>query len=654
VQPEDAALRERIASLPTEPGVYLFHGEDGRILYVGKAQNLRSRVRSYWNRGGDGRIRTNYLVPRIRDIEVVVTANVKEALLLENQLIKRHRPRFNVRLRDDKNYLALRLDPREEFPRFTETRRFARDGAVQFGPYTSSIAMRETLRSLQRVFPLRTCSDAVFRSYRRKGRPCIEFAVGRCAAPCCDRIDAQAYAALVDGAVRLMRGQAGELVRELREQMASAAAEERFEQAARLRDRIDAIERTTQRQAMVSTQFVDRDVFALARDGEHVEIEALHVRQGKLFGAVAHGFREVVVDDADALDSFLAQFYGGDRDWPQEILLPFAVESAESLEALGRERSGGTVEVHVPQRGERRQLIELAQRNADLALEERRRRDTREDQALEELREMLGLARPPRRIECYDTSHLRGRMHVGSRVVFEQGVPDKDGYRRYRLREADPGDDYAALREILGRRLARLDEDPAPDLLLLDGGKGQLSAVRALLDDLGLGDLSLAALAKERDEGGRTQRHGGTKRERLFLPGVKDPLRPAAGSPALLLLQRIRDESHRFAIRYHRELRQRLATRSVLEEIPGVGPKKRNALLRTLGSLEQIRAASEAELAAVPQISPADAARIAEFFRALAAPDAGGPAAAEDPADGGGDAAGDGEDPADERAPDHA
>jgi excinuclease ABC subunit C len=621
VLPDESALREKIASLPVEPGVYLFHGEEERVLYVGKAQNLRARVRSYWTRGGDGRFRMQLLVPRVRDVSVVVTANVKEALLLENQLIKRHRPRFNVRLRDDKNYLALRLDPREAHPRFTETRRFRRDGAVYFGPYTSSVAMRETLRGLQRVFPLRTCSDGVFKSYQRKGRPCIEHAVGRCAAPCCGRIEAPAYAALVDGAVKLMRGQAGDLVRELREQMATAAAEERFEQAARLRDRIGAIQRTVERQAMVSTQFVDRDVFALARDGAQVEIQALHVRQGVLLGTAAHEFRDVVLEDAEVLDSFLTQFYGGERDWPHEILLPLGVESGEMLEALGRERAGRAVEVQVPQRGERRQLIELAQRNAELALAERRRRDPAEERALGELQGLIGLARPPQRIECYDTSHLRGRMHVGSRVVFERGLPDADGYRRYRLREAAPGDDYAALREILARRLARLDEDPAPDLLLLDGGKGQLQAVRALLDDLGLPQIALAALAKERDEEGRgrVQRHGGQKREKLFLPGVKDPLRPAPASPALLLLQRIRDESHRFAIRYHRELRQRLATRSVLEEIRGIGPKKRNALLRAFASLERIREASESELAAVPQISSSDAARIAEFFRALAA-----------------------------------
>jgi excinuclease ABC subunit C len=603
--------------------VYLFRSEGGAVLYVGKAQSLRARVRSYFQAGGDGRYAMYFMLPRIADLEVVVTSNVKEALLLENQLIKKHRPRFNVQLRDDKNYLGLRLDPQERYPRFTETRRFLRDGALYFGPYTSSRSLRQTLRSLQKIFPLRTCSDAVFRNYQRQGRPCLEHSVGRCSAPCVGLIEDDAYAELVDGAIRLMRGQSAELIRELEASMQEAAEAERFEEAARLRDRIQAIERTTQQQAMVSPSQVDRDVFGLARDGRRLEIQALYVRQGKLLGGKTHSFSDVRIDDATALDSFLSQFYQGERDVPRQLLLPCAVDGEEALQALLRERRGSAVSVEVPQRGERRRLVEMAERNAALALSERSRREQDSEIVLAELAALLGLASPPRRVECYDTSHLQGNLHVASRVVFQDGAPDKGGYRRYKLREAQPGDDYGALREVLSRRLEKLDRDPAPDLIVLDGGKGQLGMAVAVAEDRGLDELALVSIAKERDEEApspRVRRHGGSKRDRLFLPGVKDPLLPAPDSRGLLFLQRVRDESHRFAIRYHRELRRKLALRSVLEELPGIGPVKRRALLRTLGSLEAIKAASEEELARVPKISRADAALIARFFAAPAAP----------------------------------
>ena len=613
------ALQERARVLPVEPGVYLFRDAAGAVLYVGKAQSLRARVRSYFNRGGDGRLRMEFLLPRIADLEVVVTGSAKEALLLENQLIKKHKPRFNVRLRDDKNYLGLRLDPAQKHPRFTETRRFLRDGAVYFGPYTSSKSLRRTLSSLQRIFPLRTCSDGVFKSYQRQGRPCIEHAVGRCAGPCCGLIDDAGYAELVDGAVRFMKGQAGELVRELRVRMQQAADGERFEEAGRLRDRIESIERTVERQAMVSTRFADRDVFGIAREGRRLEIEVLYVRQGKIMGGNVFSFSEVRIDDADALDSFLAQFYAGDRDLPRELLLPFPVECAGALESLWRERAGRGVRLTVPQRGEGRRLADMARHNAELALAERSRREKSAQESLEDVAELLGLPGPPARIECYDTSHLQGTLHVASRVVLLEGEPHKNGYRRYKLHEAEPGDDYGALREVLGRRLEKLDQDPAPELLVLDGGKGQLNAVLALMRDMQIEGIPCVALAKERDEESpsrRVKRHGGAKRERIFLPGVKDPLTPLPDSPGLLLLQRIRDESHRFAIRYHRDLRARLQTRSILDELPGIGPVKRRALLRVLGSLERVRSAGVDEIAAVPKLSRADAERIARFFRA--------------------------------------
>jgi len=612
-----SGLEERVAALPLEPGVYLFRDAEGRVLYVGKAQSLRARVRSYWNRGGDGRMQVPFLVERIADVEVIATANVKEALLLENQLIKQHKPRFNVRLRDDKQYLALRLDPAEPYPRFTETRRFARDGALYFGPYTSSTSLRGTLGSLQRIFPLRTCSDAVFASYRRRGRPCLEHSIGRCAAPCCGRISDEAYAELVGGATLLLRGKADDLLRELDAKMRAAADAERYEEAGRLRDRVRAVERTVESQAMVSRKFVDRDAFGLAREGPRLEIQVLHVRQGKIAGGASHRFKDVAGDDADALGSFLGQYYGEEREIPREVLLPLELDSADALAELWRERAAHPVEVAVPQRGERRRLVVLAERNAALALEARDQREQNSAELLESLREALRLEKLPVTIECYDISHLQGNLAVASRVSFVEGLPNKAGYRRYRLRETAPGDDYGAMREVLGRRLEKLPSDPAPDLLLLDGGKGQLNAARALFADLGVEGIALASLAKERDEGSpsqRVMRHGGPKREKIFLPGVKDPVALPSDSPALFLLQRVRDESHRFAITYHRELRKKAQFRSILDELPGIGPTRRRALLRTLGSLERIRSATLSELEAVPKLGRRAAATVHRFF----------------------------------------
>jgi excinuclease ABC subunit C len=617
-----SALEERVAALPVEPGVYQFKDAEGRVLYVGKAQSLRARVRNYLHPQGDGRHQMPFLIARAVDVEVIVTANVKEALLLENQLIKKHKPRFNVRLRDDKNYLALRLDPGEPYPRFTETRRFARDGALYFGPYTSSNSLRETLGSLQRIFPLRTCSDPVFRGYRRQGRPCLEHAVGRCAGPCCGLVSDEAYADLVAGATLLMKGKAHDLLGELRERMRQASADERYEEAGRLRDRVRAIERTVESQAMVSKKFVDRDVFGLAREGPRLEFQVLHVRQGKMAGGNAYEFRDVAGDDVEALGSFLAQFYAAEREIPREVLVPFPIDHAAALEELWRERAGHAVLVIAPQRGERRRLVELATRNAQLALAERDRREANVMELLESLREAVRMDRLPVTIECYDISHLQGQLGVASRVTFVEGRPHKDGYRRYKLRETRPGDDYGAMREVLGRRLAKLDREPPPDLLLLDGGKGQLNAARALFADLGVEGIALASLAKERDEESptpRVLRHGGQKREKLFLPGVKDPILLPPDSPALLLLQRIRDESHRFAITYHRELRRKASFKSILDELPGIGPVKRRSLLRTLGSLERVRGATLEELAAVPKITQADAGLLFRFFHAPAA-----------------------------------
>jgi excinuclease ABC subunit C len=616
------ALSERIEGLPTTPGVYLFKSAKGRVLYVGKAQNLKARVRSYFG-GGDGRIQVPNLVRRTADVSVLVTPSVKQALLLENELIKQHKPPFNVRLRDDKQYLGLRLDPREEWPRLRMVRRFERDGALYFGPYTSSTAMHQSLSQLRRIFPLRSCSDAVFKDYARRGRPCIEYEMKRCPGPCVGLVTREAYRELLAGTELFLRGRSEELATRLRERMEAASAEERFEEAARLRDRIAAVEETVLRQQIVTDRFVARDVFGLARRGGELQVQVLHVREGRVIGASEHAFSEIDLDDAEVLASFLGQYYAGDaeRQVPAEVLASAEPADDGALEALLSERAGRRVTVRVPQRGAGLELLELAAKNAEGALA--RRIEAREsvDAAAAELAGALGLASPPRRVECYDVSNLAGTLAVASRVVFQDGQPVKADYRRYRVREAAAGDDLACLREVLSRRLARRESEPLPDLWMVDGGRGQLAVATALLADAGVA-LDHVGIAKERDlesPSPRVRRSGGLKAERVFLPNRVNPVLLAPSSRGLLLLQRVRDEAHRFAIEFQRDLRRRAGLTSVLQEIPGIGPGKRKSLLRTLGSLKRVREAPLEELAAVPGISKKDAEAIRRFFDAVEA-----------------------------------
>lgn len=616
-----ASLAERVSSLPTDPGVYLFKNRRGTVLYVGKAQNLRARVKQYVG-GGDGRIRIPALMEQAADVDVLLTPTVKDALLLENELIKRHRPRFNVRLRDDKQYLALRLDPNEEWPRLREVRRFARDGAEYFGPYTSSVSMKEAVSNLRRIFPLRSCTEGSFKDYARRGRPCIEFEMKRCLGPCCGLVEPSDYADLVRGTALFLRGRSDELVDRLRTRMQRAAENEDFEQAARLRDRIGAVERTVERQQIVVEKPVERDVFALARRGGELALQVLHVREGRVIGAEDFAFSDVSIDDGEVMGSFLGQYYGSGgeenaRRVPREVLTGAETEDEAALAEWLTDKEGRRVSVRTPQRGEGREMIALAARNAELSLERRLAERSSLEATLEELREKCGLSKLPRRIECYDVSNLAGTLAVASRVVFDDGKPDKNGYRRYRIRQAEAGDDYGCMSEVLGRRLARVDTEPLPDLLMVDGGRGQLGVVGAALADAGL-EVDALGIAKERDDESasqRVKRGGGLKAERVFLPGRTNPVMLPPSSKALLLLQRVRDESHRFAIEFQRELRSKVNLTSILEELPGIGPKKKRALLKHFGSLRAVRGADEEALAAVEGVSRRDAETIVRFFR---------------------------------------
>ncbi len=620
-------LDAQVEALPSEPGVYLFKGANGRVLYVGKAQKLKSRVRQYLA-GGDGRPRVPVLMERVEDVDVLVTATVKDALLLENELIKRHKPPFNVRLRDDKQYLGLRLDPSEEWPRVTPVRKRRRDGAWYFGPYTSSVALKEVLSNLHRIFPLRSCRDAVFRDYRRRGRPCIEYEMKRCVAPCVDLAEAGHYRTLVEGTRLFLRGRGEALIRELRAGMEEASAAEEFEEAARLRNRIAAVEATVEEQQIVAGTGGDRDVFGLAREGGEAEMQVLHVRDGRVVGAEGFAFSNVKLGDADVMSSFLGQYYGGgrDREIPRELLLSSLPDDGDGIETGLAEKAGRGVKLRRPERGSPRRLMDLAARNADLALARRLAAKESVEALLEEIREACSLSETPRRIECYDVSNLQGSLAVASRVVFQDGEPRKSEYRKYRIREAMGGDDYDCLREVLRRRVSRVKSQPLPDLLMVDGGRGQVAVAEAVFRDAGL-EVELMGIAKERDNesaSSRVRRSGGLKAERLYRPGRSNPILLPASSRGLLLLQRVRDESHRFAISFQRQLRSKLGLASVLEEIPGIGPGKRRALLKHLGSMRAVRGADAETLASVPGLSRRDAEVLRLFFDAAEASSAEG------------------------------
>ncbi len=619
------SLAEKADGLPTEPGVYLFKNERGTVLYVGKAQNLKSRVRQYVN-GGDGRIRIPALLDRATDVDVLVTGNVKEALLLENELIKQHRPRFNVRLRDDKQYLALRVDPKEPWPRVTMVRRFRKDGAKYFGPYTSSVALKSSLSNLRRLFPLRSCTESTFKDYARRGRPCIEYEIKRCLGPCCGLTEEATYAEQVEGTMLFLRGKSRELIEGIEREMAEASLAERFEEAARLRDRLHAVEQTIESQQIVTEKAVDRDVFAIAREGGELDVQILHVREGRVIGARAFPFSNVQIDDGEVMGSFLGQFYGSGEGHapPREVLTSVDFEDEGALGLLWRERFDQAVSIRRPQRGGSRRLVEIAERNAALSLATRLAARESVETAIKELEERCRLSRPPRRIECYDVSNLQGTLAVASRVTFEDGQAVKKDYRRYRIRDAEAGDDYACMREVLDRRFRRVASEPLPDLLMVDGGRGHLGVVQAALEDAGL-EVETLGISKERDEASpslRVKRSGGLKAERIYRPGRTNPIQLAPSSRGMLLLQRVRDESHRFAIEFQRDLRSRVNMTSILEDLPGIGPSKRSALLKTLGSLREVRNATVEALEAVPGISTRDADSIRRFFDALTAPEA--------------------------------
>lgn len=591
----------KVEEFPGVPGVYLMKDGRGQVIYVGKAKDLRARLRSYFRQKGDERPLVRYLLRDLAQVEVVVTGTEKEALILENNLIKKHRPRYNVRFRDDKDYIHIRIDTTHRFPRLSVARRPPKDGALYFGPYASAHAARETMRLLQRHMGLRTCKDSQLRQAKRT---CLNEQMGRCAGVCRGSITQEEYGLRVQEAVLFLRGRSKELIRHLQVRMKEASEALRFEEAARLRDQIREVERTVEGQRVDRPLGRDRDVVGLYRMGMEGTIAVLRIRGGKLQERLSFPIPATLLEDREVLVSFLQQFYERGRMPAPEILVPMALgEHVQALEQWLEEVADCRVRIRTPVRGEGKGLLEMAQENARLAPRET---DTWSATA-QEVARGLGLRRVPRVIDAFDISNLGGEEAVGSAVRFVDGAAEPSMYRSYRIRACSSPDDYAMMYETIRRHLVRKKEEGLlPDLIMVDGGKGQLGVAMAVLQDLGILDIEAIALAKARGRDGKEE----ARVDRVFVPGRKDPVPIGQAAAPLRVLQQLRDEAHRFAVARHRSRRTARRMTSSLEEVPGVGPARRKALLRHLGSLRRIREATVEELASVPGIPRGLAERI--------------------------------------------
>ena len=599
----------RTDHFPAAPGVYLMRGDDGRILYVGKARDLKKRVRSYFSSSRDTRRHIRFLMDRVADIDFIVTDTEKEALILENTLIKEHRPRYNFNLRDDKTYFSLRMDMKEEFPRLTIVRKVARDGARFFGPYSSAAAAREVLKQLRRIFPLR---HYPLETCRRRKRPCLFHQLRQCSAPCHGLISQEEYLLLAEGAALFLEGKNRDLVKIYRQRMAEAADSEQFEVAARFRDLISAVEVTVEKQKMVVAEG-DFDLLGYHRVGDRLEALILFMRGGKVIGSRSYtlswGF-----DDSEGLASFLHEYYGRDVHIPSELLLPIPLPETDSFAELLSEKRGRRVIIACPRRGVKSELVSLAMKNAAETAREKEESRAGTEKTLREMQERLNLPHLPRRIECYDISNIQGRHAVGSRVVFIDGRAENSLYRRYRIRSVDQADDFAMMREVLSRRFAPGRDDGAPDLIVVDGGIGQLNVLIGVLRELNIEGVPAVGLAKSRVEKGMTKEEIERSAERIFLPGRRNPVVLRQNSAPLLLLCRIRDEAHRFAITYHKKVRDHETLTSRLAAVPGVGEKRLKELLRHFGSLRKLEGVSMEEISAVKGISGKLARGVWEFL----------------------------------------
>mgnify|MGYP001232744390 FL=1 len=603
----------RLAAVPLQPGVYLHRDSAEKVLYVGKSASLRNRLRSYFGSKKNLDVKTLELVSRIDDFEYIVTESEQEALLLENSLIKEHKPKYNIRLKDDKTYPYIKVDLAEDFPRVYVTRRTANDGARYFGPFASAGSVRKTLDLLKRLFPYRSCTKAITGN---DSRPCLEYHIKRCVAPCTGYASKIDYSEVINQVVMFLEGNTKEVVSNLKTTMLEASDNLEFERAGALRDRLKAIEKVYEGQNVVGLGREDLDVIGAAYGGEEAWVEIFFIRQGKLIGRdhfTMSGTREE--DGHEILARFVEQFYSSASHVPRRILVPETINGKEMIANWLQTKRSGPVEIAIPQRGAKRRLINMVTTNAAQGLEQLKLKwisdSTRMETAMSELQEELNLPKPPRRIECYDVSHIQGTNTVASMSVFQDGKPLSSNYRRFKIKSHAGNDDFASMREVLSRRFKRLknardggEENAsfatAPDLVLIDGGKGQLSSAVEVMLHLGLQDIQLASIAKREEE--------------IFLPDAAEPVIMPRNSQGLFLLQRARDEAHRFAVTFHRNLRGKSSVKSALDLVPGIGPKRRKMLIRSFGSVKGIREASEDQIAAAPGMTAKVARQIKEHL----------------------------------------
>ena len=597
-------VAEKLKLLPDSPGVYIMKDARGKIIYVGKAIVLKNRVRQYFQSSRNQAPKVRAMVSHVADFETIMTANEVESLILEANLIKKHRPRYNIRLKDDKSYPYVKVTVQEEYPRVFITRRVLRDGARYFGPYTNVTALRDSLKLLKRLFPLRTCRTM-------PDRPCLEYHIKRCLAPCVGEVTAEDYRAMIRAVLLFLEGRTDDVERELEHRMNLAAEAYHFETAARLRDQLAAVRKAAERQNIV-TGAGDQDAIGMARSAAGVCVQIFFIRGGKMIGRehfLLRGSEEE--SDADILRAFLEQYYNQATFVPREVLLPHTIDATgqEIIERwLAEKKGGGKVALLTPQRGTKHDLVMMATGNAEKFLaDEETRRSLADEQtlgAVEELGRYLGLKKPPHRMECFDISHNQGQETVASMVVFEGGMPKKSDYRRFKIKSAEgKPDDFLSMREVTTRRYVGLPEDELPDLIIIDGGKGQLSsALEIIRNEAGHKNVPVVGLAKQF--------------ELVFTEGNVEPVELPRRSQSLYLIQRIRDEAHRFAITFHRKLRGKRNLVSVLDHIVGVGPKRRQALWAHFGTLDKIKAASVDELASVPGMNRPSAEAIFHFFEA--------------------------------------
>jgi len=597
-------VAEKLKLLPESPGVYLMKDARGKIIYVGKAIVLKNRVRQYFQSSRNQAPKVRAMVSHVADFETIMTANEVESLILEANLIKKHRPRYNIRLKDDKSYPYVKVTVQEEYPRVFITRRVLRDGARYFGPYTNVTALRDSLKLLKRLFPLRTCRTM-------PDRPCLEYHIKRCLAPCVGKVGEEDYRAMIRAVLLFLEGRTDDVERELEHRMNLAAEAYHFETAARLRDQLSAVRKAAERQNIV-TGAGDQDALGMARSAAGVCVQIFFIRGGKMIGRehfLLRGSEEE--SDADILRAFLEQYYNQATFVPREVLLPHTIDDAARAvieQWLAEKKGGGKGALLTPQRGTKRDIVTMATGNAEKFLADEETRRSLADEAtlgaVEELGRYLGLKKPPRRMECFDISHNQGQETVASMVVFEDGMPKKSDYRRFKIRSAEgKPDDFLSMREVTTRRYVGLPEDELPDLIIIDGGKGQLSsALEIIRNEAGHKDVPVVGLAKQF--------------ELIFTEGNSEPVELPRRSQSLYLVQRIRDEAHRFAITFHRKLRGKRNLVSVLDHIVGVGPKRRQSLWTHFGTLDKIKAASVDELAAAPGMNRPAAEAIVHFFDA--------------------------------------